>query len=104
MFPESQTLKTSEIKLITVDVICLFMLLKGLSLISLRRRNREEKQTTPNYADWSFQLYSFKICGLIPPGIPILLLTMFKARKLFDVRKKLRRRGPFFLFYSFPII
>ena len=104
MFPDSQTLKTPEIKLVTVDVVCLFILLKGLSLISLRSRTLEEKQTPPNYADWTFQLYSFKICGLIPPGIPIVLLTMFKARKPFDVRKKLRSQGPFFLFYSFPII
>lgn len=104
MFPESQTLKKPEIKLVTVDVICLFISLTGPSLISLRSRNLEEKQPPPNYADWSFQLCSFKICGLTPPGIPILLLTMFKARKPFDVRKKLRSQGPFFLFYSFPII
>lgn len=47
MFPESQTLKKPEIKLVTVDVICLFISLTGLSLMSRRSRNLEEKQT-PN--------------------------------------------------------
>lgn len=47
MFPESQTLKKPEIKLVTVDVICLFISLTGLSLVSLRSRNLEEKQTPP---------------------------------------------------------
>ena len=89
-FQNPKLLKKPEIKLVTVDVICIFILLEDPSLISPRSRNSGAKQTTPKYADWSFHVCFFKICGLIPPGISNLLLSKFRARKPFDIRAKLR--------------